>query len=351
MTPLFPGLYALVVSAVYCLYRAHLRRGLARRRRLLSKRVARLLWEAADRLDGAPACCCPPRGEEAPSPARAAGGPLPTRLSRGRSILVVEDDATTREALALALEADGYQTARAANGRDALDLLRQGPAPDLIVLDLMMPVLDGWQFRLRQRADAVLAAIPVVVVSADGDLPRRADSLGAAAVLEKPVEPGRLVDAVRPLVAGPRPAGPWWDGGSLSPEEREPLTLSLRSRAEVPAALDTVAGAMQGQGFPPRDVFAVRLALGEALVNAVRHGQRDAPAKEVRVRYRVTAEQALVEVEGTGLVLAGGPGSPSAEGPDRPSRRGPRLTRHFLSWVRHDGKGNCVTLCQRRSRG
>jgi serine/threonine-protein kinase RsbW len=276
---------------------------------------------------------------------------MPTLTSTRKNILVVEDDAPTREALALALEAGGHRAARAANGREALDLLRSGPAPDLIVLDLMMPVLDGWQFRRRQREDEALADIPVVVVSASGDLPERAGALEAVALLMKPVEPGRLLEAIRPLVAGP--AGPWWDGGSISPEEREPLGLSLRSRAEVPAALDRVAAAMGAEGFPARDVFAVRLSLEEALVNALKHGHGDDPAREVRVRYRVTSEQALVEVEdqGPGFDPDGVPDPLSEEGLARPSGRGLLLMRHYLSWVRHNDRGNCVTLCKCRSSG
>ncbi len=88
-------------------------------------------------------------------------GPSPTRL------LVVEDDPDLREVLADVLRETGYEVAEAGNGLDALEHLRRAPArPDLIVLDLMMPVMDGWTFRETQLADDALAAIPVIVVSA-----------------------------------------------------------------------------------------------------------------------------------------------------------------------------------------
>ncbi|WP_242339575.1 MULTISPECIES: response regulator [unclassified Anaeromyxobacter] len=85
--------------------------------------------------------------------------------SRG-AVLVVEDDPDIREALAEALGGEGYDVALAENGQDALDVLRDCPRPDVILLDLLMPVMSGWQFRQEQLADPALAGIPVVVVSA-----------------------------------------------------------------------------------------------------------------------------------------------------------------------------------------
>src|SRR5438270_7170536 len=104
-----------------------------------------------------------------------------------RSILLVEDDAATREALALILGTEGYRVTGAANGAEALGVLRSAPPPDLILLDLMMPIMDGWQFRREQVRDAALSAIPVVVLSADGNVQQKASALHAAGYLQKPV--------------------------------------------------------------------------------------------------------------------------------------------------------------------
>jgi two-component system response regulator MprA len=82
------------------------------------------------------------------------------------SVLIVEDDRDIRECMADALEVEGYSVALAANGREALDQLRDGVFPDLILLDLLMPVMSGWEFRQEQLADPLLSGIPVVVVSA-----------------------------------------------------------------------------------------------------------------------------------------------------------------------------------------
>ena len=82
------------------------------------------------------------------------------------SVLVIEDDPDIREALAEALGYEGYDVLLAENGREGLDVLREHSRPHVILLDLLMPVMNGWQFRQEQLADPALAGIPVVVVSA-----------------------------------------------------------------------------------------------------------------------------------------------------------------------------------------
>src|SRR5215510_5543427 len=81
-------------------------------------------------------------------------------------VLIVEDDADLREMMAQLLSLEGFQTAAVANGREALEYLQGGEAPHLILLDLMMPVMDGWEFRRQQQADPSLSRVPVIVLSA-----------------------------------------------------------------------------------------------------------------------------------------------------------------------------------------
>ena len=111
-------------------------------------------------------------------------------------ILVVEDDNAIREVLTDVLEGEGYQVLNAANGQEAIRLLRGSTLPCLILLDLMMPVMNGWQFRDEQRQDPVLAPVPVVVISADSDLPTKAAAIKANDFLKKPIELNRLLDTV-----------------------------------------------------------------------------------------------------------------------------------------------------------
>ena len=110
------------------------------------------------------------------------------------TILVVDDDADIRDALSSLLEELGYETLCAANGREALERLRRPDAkpPGLILLDLMMPVMDGFQFIREQRKDPDLAAIPVVVVTAGSENAVQ----GVLEVLKKPVRAERLLDSV-----------------------------------------------------------------------------------------------------------------------------------------------------------
>jgi len=120
-----------------------------------------------------------------------------TAEPKGKAILVIEDDATTRDAMTLILKEDGYSVACAANGQEALTHLRASRRPNLILLDLMMPVMNGLEFRKEQQNDPALKNIPVVVVSADGNVPQKAASIGVADYLLKPVDIDVLLATVR----------------------------------------------------------------------------------------------------------------------------------------------------------
>lgn len=108
-----------------------------------------------------------------------------------KRVLVVEDDDDIRSTLAELLESEGYEVASAANGRQGLDRAHAEP-PDVILLDLMMPVMNGWEFREEQKRDPSIAGVPVVVVSAVS----RA-SIDASEVIAKPFSIAELLDAVQ----------------------------------------------------------------------------------------------------------------------------------------------------------
>jgi CheY-like chemotaxis protein len=112
-------------------------------------------------------------------------------------ILIVEDDFDIREALTQILEEEGYAVRGAANGREALDLVNHGAAPKLILLDLMMPVMNGWQFRAEQLKDPRIASVPVLVISADPQVQPKAASLGVSGLLKKPIALDDLLEAVK----------------------------------------------------------------------------------------------------------------------------------------------------------
>ena len=109
-------------------------------------------------------------------------------------VLVVEDDADTRESVGELLEDQGYSVLGAGNGAEAVQVLQSGTLPSVILLDLMMPVMDGYRFRTEQRSDPKLAAIPVIVITAGTSIVL--DELSASAVMRKPLEVPRLLATI-----------------------------------------------------------------------------------------------------------------------------------------------------------
>jgi CheY-like chemotaxis protein len=110
-------------------------------------------------------------------------------------VLIVEDDEDIRADLAAILRLKGYEVALAANGREALTCMRH-ELPSVVLLDLMMPEMNGWELRAIMRDDPLLRALPVVVVSGAGKLDEVAATLDAAAVLPKPFELSHLFELV-----------------------------------------------------------------------------------------------------------------------------------------------------------
>lgn len=137
----------------------------------------------------------PPSGTDTESIERTATG------RRQPTVLVVDDDHGIRTALAMVLEDEGLRCTTAANGAEALELLRSGVRPDLIILDLMMPVMSGFEFRAAQRADPALAAIPTVVLSAAGEPSSRLRELGVE-VFRKPPDLTQLLEIIDRHLAG-----------------------------------------------------------------------------------------------------------------------------------------------------
>ncbi len=113
------------------------------------------------------------------------------------AVMIVEDDDEIRELLAEMLADRGHLVSTARHGKDALELLRTKPQPNIVLLDLMMPVMDGWQMRAEMLADPKLAGIPVIIVSGAADLQDGSEMLKAARVLTKPVKWPVLLDSIR----------------------------------------------------------------------------------------------------------------------------------------------------------
>ena len=124
-----------------------------------------------------------------------------------RRVLIVDDDPDIRALLMSVLADDGYDAAAASNGREALELLDRWSA-DLVVLDLMMPVMDGWTFAQRMR-EKKSEPVPIVILSAATDLKRHAATIGAAGLIPKPFD----LDTLLPIIE--RAVG--HNGGATAP--------------------------------------------------------------------------------------------------------------------------------------
>jgi signal transduction histidine kinase len=120
----------------------------------------------------------------------------------GQRLLLVDDDVAVQDALAEALELRGFQVTAAEDGEAALELLRSGVAPDAIVLDLAMPRLDGWGFRVQQRREPTWKRIPTVVVSSDATA--QAAAVDADAFLQKPVDVDALTRCLVKVIESAR---------------------------------------------------------------------------------------------------------------------------------------------------
>jgi CheY-like chemotaxis protein len=110
------------------------------------------------------------------------------------TILLVEDNEDLRDMMSVALELGGHVVWPAGNGREALQILHLRQHPDLILADLMMPVMDGWELRAAIKADPSLSTIPLLVVSAVS--PEIDRALGSTGYLAKPVDLDVLLDVV-----------------------------------------------------------------------------------------------------------------------------------------------------------
>lgn len=128
-------------------------------------------------------------------------------MEHSRTVLVVDDDYDIRLSVSDALEMEGYDVWVAANGAEALDRLRRAAkSPCVILLDLMMPTLDGAGFRAVQRGDPAMSTIPVVILSANNRVQHKAAELGTAGYIGKPFRLDELLATVGRFCNGGRAA-------------------------------------------------------------------------------------------------------------------------------------------------
>jgi signal transduction histidine kinase len=228
-----------------------------------------------------------PGGQGDPTPGLDDPGPVPA--SDRKLILLVEDDRSIREAVQSVLEDEGYEVLQSGNGRDALDRLRSGVRPDLVVLDLRMPVMDGWEFRAAQKNDPNLAGIPVLAVSADGSA--KAEAIAADGYLRKPLSTRTLLETVARI---------------LAQVERRRL-LGRLAEAERFAALGRLAAGVGHEINNPLTYVSVNVDLAVAEIglwlaqNGGGEGASFAPPSPARAIEKMTAVREMLDESRSGL--------------------------------------------------
>jgi serine/threonine-protein kinase RsbW len=152
-----------------------------------------------------------------------------------------------------------------------------------------------------------------------------------------------MVSSITPFAF---PAGPEPDFGA-----GDYRRLAVRTVVEVRSLTEQLAADLAHAGFRDKEVFGLRLAVEEAVVNGIKHGNGGDPGKQVRVQYRVTPEQALlmIEDEGPGFHPGELPDPCGEEFLDRPCGRGVFLMRFYTTWVRFNERGNGVLMCKKKS--
>ncbi|MBI3821952.1 MAG: ATP-binding protein [Planctomycetes bacterium] len=127
--------------------------------------------------------------------------------------------------------------------------------------------------------------------------------------------------------------------------------IGMRSLTEMPMVLGRILDELEDLGFTEKEIFGVRLALEEALVNAVKHGHRGDSTKMVRVRYHASLLQFTVQIEdeGRGFNPEKVPDPLEPANLQRPGGRGVLLMGYYMTWVEYNEIGNCVTMCKLRT--
>lgn len=113
-----------------------------------------------------------------------------------KRILIVEDDNDIRENLKDFLEIEGHSVLTATNGKEGLEALEKSPKPDLILLDLMMPIMNGFEFAEHLKANKLFHEVPIIIMSADNQCEKKVAILGIKNIIKKPFELNDLIDLV-----------------------------------------------------------------------------------------------------------------------------------------------------------
>jgi two-component system, cell cycle response regulator DivK len=265
-------------------------------------------------------------------------------------VLVVEDNEMNRKMLERRLVRREYDVVVAADGAEGLAMARSEPRPDVILMDMSLPVVDGWTATRELKADAETRVIPVIALTAHamaGDRERALEA-GCDEFETKPIDLNRLIEKMEALVAPP-PAP-----AAVGPS----LEIVREARVEnLPAVMAFVVDVCRVREADEETVNALKLAVEEVFMNIVRHGYPDVPGP---VMLQISSEpdgwSVTVRDRGVPFDPATAP-APDLDSDWRERRLGGlgwHLVRELVDEVRHqpgDDGGNVVTLIKRLPAG
>jgi phosphate regulon transcriptional regulator PhoB len=212
-------------------------------------------------------------------------------------VLVVEDEADIRDLLAFHLERDGYQVTRATTGPEALRQLRAAP-PDLVILDLMLPELDGLEVCRRLRADPATATLPVIMLTAKGDEVDRVVGLelGADDYVVKPFSPKEMLARVRAVLRrarAPLSGAPLTVGGITLDGATHQATVSERPLTLTPKEFDLLRALLEARGRVLSREFLLDRVWGYARAGEIESRTVDVHVRRLRAKLGPEGERIL----------------------------------------------------------
>jgi phosphate regulon transcriptional regulator PhoB len=212
-------------------------------------------------------------------------------------VLVVEDEPDIRDLLAFHLERDGYQVTRATTGPDALRQLRAAP-PDLVILDLMLPELDGLEVCRRLRADPATATLPVIMLTAKGDEVDRVVGLelGADDYVVKPFSPKEMLARVRAVLRrarAPLSGAPLAVGGITLDGATHQATVSERPLTLTPKEFDLLRALLEARGRVLSREFLLDRVWGYARAGEIESRTVDVHVRRLRAKLGPEGERIL----------------------------------------------------------
>ncbi len=212
-------------------------------------------------------------------------------------VLVVEDEPDIRDLLAFHLERDGYQVTRATTGPEALRQLRAAP-PDLVILDLMLPELDGLEVCRRLRADPATAALPVIMLTAKGDEVDRVVGLemGADDYVVKPFSPKEMLARVRAVLrrAHAPPSGALLAVGGITLNgATHQATVSGETLTLTPKEFDLLRALLEARGRVLSREFLLDRVWGYARAGEIESRTVDVHVRRLRAKLGPEGERIL----------------------------------------------------------